>query len=172
MTDIRPRLFRTGVVSAVLLCFVFSLCGCEAFARKFTRKKKKQDKPAEAMVLAPEVYADRQVTNQDSYRKHYTFWSSWQDELIDNISDSSPSIRKQLDSAQEAINNLEEMKKLLQPEKQSLADIYISSMAVLKSALEQDLYANNIWANRREAEDLKRQISRSLQYRHVKDFIR
>jgi hypothetical protein len=42
----------------------------------------------------------------------------------------------------------------------------------LKSSIAQDLYANNVWSNRSEAEQLKRQISRSLQYRQVKDFIR
>lgn len=172
MTDFKPRLFRTGVASAVLLCFVFSLCGCEAFARKFTRKQKKKEQPVEAMVFLPEVYPDSQASIQDSYRKYFTFWSSWHDELIDSLSEASPSIRRQTDNIQEAINNLEEMKKLLQADKQSMVDPYLSSMAALKVALAQDLYSNNIWSNRGEAEELKRKISRSLQYRQVKDLLR
>ena len=171
MKDFKPRLFRTGVVSAVLICVMFSLCGCEAFARKFTRKQKKQDKPVESMVLSPEVYPESQASIQDSYRQYFTFWSTWHDELIDNLSETSPSIRRQIDSIQEAINNLEE-KKLLKADKQSMVDPYLSSMIALKSSIAQDLYANNIWSNRSEAEQLKRQISRSLQYRQVKDIIR
>jgi hypothetical protein len=172
MTFFNQRLFRACVVSAVLLCVALSMCGCEAFARKFTRKQKKKEQPVESMVLSPEVYPDSQASKQDSYRQYFTFWSSWHDELIDNLSETSPSVRRQMDSVQEAINSLEEMKKLLQADRQTLVDPYLSSMAALKSAISQDLYANNIWSNRSEAEKLKRQISRALQYSQVKDFIK
>ncbi|MFA5150687.1 MAG: hypothetical protein WC433_07270, partial [Candidatus Omnitrophota bacterium] len=60
---------------------LFTLCGCEAFVRKFTRKSKKDKVPVE-MVLAPEEWKGPQMTKEEQYRQYFVFWQSWQDELI------------------------------------------------------------------------------------------
>ncbi|MCX5709584.1 MAG: hypothetical protein NT088_02500 [Candidatus Omnitrophica bacterium] len=50
----------------VILLLVIDLAGCEAFVRKFTRKKKDQG-PAEELVIVPEEYKDTRTT-ETKYR--------------------------------------------------------------------------------------------------------
>jgi hypothetical protein len=172
MKYLNARLLRLMFAYMVIVCVALSACGCESFTRKFTRKQKKQDKPQESMVLAPEVYPDSQANKEDAYRQYFTYWSSWHDELLDSLADSSWSMRKLLDSIQEAYNNLAEMAKMLSEDKKIAAEGFLASMNVLKADIERDLYGNNVWSIRKQAESLKRQINRDLQYRQVKDFLR
>ena len=165
----RPRLMRAIPACATILCVLLFLCGCEAFARKFTRKQKKEDKPQEIMVLNPQAYPDAKADKEDEYRQYFMFWKSWHEELIDNLSDESPSMRRQLDSVKEAINNLSEMQKLLSGDKRALAGGYLDSMNSLKADIAKDLYYSNAWSLRRQAEDLKNKIGRELQYKQVED---
>jgi hypothetical protein len=148
------------------------MCGCAGLAKKFVRKQKKQEKPQAEMVLDPEVYSDSQANKEDAYRQYFTFWSSWHDELIDTLADQSPNIRRQLDNIQEAINNLSEMHRLLTGDKQTEAASYLVAMNSLKAEILQDIYGNNMWSTRKQAESLKRQINRALQYKQVKDTLK
>ena len=169
MINLRPQLMREIPACAIILCMALSLCGCEAFARKFTRKQKKEDKPQEMMVLKPQAYPDTKVDSKDAYQQYFMFWKSWHEELIDNLSDEPPSMRRQLDSVKEAVNNLSEMQKLLSGDKYARAGEYLVSMNSLKSDIAKDLYYSNTWSLRRQAEDLKNRIERDLQYKQVKD---
>ncbi|MFA5100077.1 MAG: hypothetical protein WC547_04240, partial [Candidatus Omnitrophota bacterium] len=121
-----------------------------------------------SMVLSPEAYPDSRANKEDSYRNYLMLWSGWQDELIDNLSDQSASQRRELDSIQEAINNLAEMRELLVPEKQIVADGYLESLKALKSAISKDIYGNNRQSAFNKAQDLKRQIYGALRYKNVK----
>ncbi|MCU0651232.1 MAG: hypothetical protein MUC52_03255 [Candidatus Omnitrophica bacterium] len=171
MKAFRHQFVKTAVAPVIFLCVVVSLCGCEAFARKFTRKPKKKEQPVQNMVLSPEAYDRSGVSKSDAYRQYYTYWSSWHDELIDSLSDFSPSMRRQLDCVKEAVNNLAEMKNLLPEDKKSLVDQYLRDMAQLKADISQDLYSNNSDSNLVRAERIKRDIMRSLQYNNVKDLL-
>ena len=172
MIDLKLRMQRAIPACAIFLCVTLIFCGCESFARKFTRKQNKQDSPREEMVLTPDVYSDKYANKEDAYRQYFMFWSSWQDELIDSLSDQSPNIRRQLDSIQEAINNLSQMHDLLSADHQAKADSYLVAMNLLKMEISKDIYGNNIWSNCKQAESLKRQINRDLQYKQVKEYLK
>ena len=85
-----------------------NLLGCEAFTRKFTRKSKKPDATVE-MVLTPEEYKGPEMSKEELYRQYYLYWSSWQEELINALTQKS-SLKKKIDCAQEAAKNLMNMK--------------------------------------------------------------
>jgi hypothetical protein len=169
MKFLKRRARRTIMV---LLCVVLPVCGCGSLAQKFVRKPKKQEKPVQALVLSPEVYPDSQANKEDAYRHYLALWGGWQDELIDSLSERSMSHRRELDSAQEAIDNLAEMQKLIAAEKQFIAGGYLESLKALRTAIAKDIYGVNRPAACKQAEALKRQIYGALQYKQVKDFLR
>src|SRR3990167_4305344 len=94
---------------------IIDLLGCDAFVRKFTRKRKKEDLPQEEMVLAPEEWKGPQMTKEQMYRQYFMFWKSWQDELVESLLQKR-SQKKQIDCSLEAIKNLLSLRALLNTE--------------------------------------------------------
>jgi len=160
-----------NIVLFAVCCLVFSsLFGCEAFVKKFTRKPKKE-KPAEEMILVPEEYPVLFENKEQAYRQYFLYWKSWQDELINALL-ACLSQKKQLTCIDYAIKNLEEVKKLLDEEKRSQLDSYITESVKLRNDIDKDTYANNTNMNRVTAERIKRKILRDFSYSKVKDYVR
>ncbi len=162
---------RTLILLGCLLVFVFAAAGCESLARKFVRKPKLDDKKADEVIFAPEEYKSESVANQDLYRQYFLYWQSWQDELIDSL-EKSGNRKKQVDSLNEAVKNLEDIKLLINPESAARLDFCINRLQLLRAAIVKDIYANNVAENRRQAEWIKRDISRDFSYNKIKDSIR
>ena len=77
-----------------LICFlVFNLVGCESFTRKFTRKSKKPDQAVE-MVLVPQEYKGPNMTKEELYRQYFLYWKSWQEELINALTQKTSQKKK------------------------------------------------------------------------------
>jgi len=149
---------------------VLNLAGCDAFTRKFTRKSKKTDQTVE-MVLAPEEYKGPNMTKEELYRQYFTFWKSWQDELINALTQNA-SLKKKVDCAQEAIKNLINMRALLIEAAQKNLDVYIARSRDLISDMQRDIYGvDNNW-NTRAAERIKSDIQRGFIYPKVKNYLR
>ena len=155
-----------------LLLFTFyfllsTLCGCEAFTRKFTRKSKK-DKAPEEMVLAPEEWKGPQMTKEEKYRQYFIFWQSWHDELINAITQNA-SQKKKLDCSQQALKNLAGMHSLLNETKQKQMDIYLRQMVDLQNGIKSDIYgaANNFY--RQSSEKLRMNILQYFSYSDIKN---
>ncbi|MFA4989676.1 MAG: hypothetical protein WC576_02775 [Candidatus Omnitrophota bacterium] len=146
---------------------LFTLCGCEAFVRKFTRKSKKDKAPLE-MVLEPEEWKGPQMTKEERYRQYFVFWQSWQDELINALTQNAPQ-KKKLDCVQQAMKNLLGLRSLLNESKQKQLDIYLKQTAELREDIKSDIYgtANNFY--RQNSEKLKMNISRYFTYSDVKN---
>jgi len=156
----------------VLIVFLLVICltGCEAFVRKFTRKSNKEVTPEE-MVLAPEEYKGPNMTKEQLYRQYLLYWKSWQDELINALMvypGSSPSLKKQVDCANEAVKNLDMMKAYLNADKQKALDNYINQLKELKDAVAKDSNGISVAYNRRIAEQLRRNILRDFSFNKIK----
>lgn len=166
------RLISTRLVRWVV-CFslMFTLFGCEAFVRKFTRKPKKENLPQEEMVLAPEEYKAPQLSKEEQYRQYFLFWRAWSDELITSLSKGA-NHKKQIDCSEEAIKNLVDIRVLLTDEKQKKIDPYINKFALLKDAITQDIYGNSIDANRQAAEHIKSNFLKDFSYNKIKGYLR
>jgi hypothetical protein len=153
----------------LILFLIGNLIGCDAFVRKFTRKHKREARKEE-MVLAPEEYKPPQLTKEEVYRHYFLFWKSWHDELINSLAVGA-NHKKQIDCAEEALKNLDLLRVTLQEKKQKRLDIYINQLKGLKESIAQDLYGNNISANRLTAERIKRGILRDFSYDKIKNYL-
>ncbi|MCX5702408.1 MAG: hypothetical protein NTW64_05510 [Candidatus Omnitrophica bacterium] len=157
-----------SLVLVCIFCFlIINLLGCDAFARKFTRKSKEDDLPKEQMVLVPEEYKSN-LTKEEEYRQSLLYWKSWQDELISSLS-TGANHKKQIDCVSEAIKNLMNLRVLLNTEMQKKLDGYIIQLENLKESISKDVYGNSIVNNRMTAERIKRNILRDFPYNKMKD---
>jgi hypothetical protein len=138
--------------------------------RKFTRKPKKEDLPQEEMLLAPEEYKGPQMSREELYRQYFLFWKSWQDEIINSLYGKA-SHKRQVDCAEEAIKNLNNLKGLLNEERQKKLDIYLGQLEELKDLITEDVYSNNASFYIQKAERIKRDVLRDFSYNKIKDYL-
>lgn len=160
-------------LQGVRLCFVlavyfliFNLIGCDAFVRKFTRKPKKSDEPME-LVLYPEEYKGPGLSKEALYRQSFLFWKSWMDELIECLNPRG-NYKRQVKSAEEAIKNVLDMRKMLNDEGKKKIDVYLKKLAELKESIAGDMYNSRTSFNRNDTERLRRDMLRDLGYPKVK----
>jgi hypothetical protein len=156
----KPAIFILGLILLV------NLTGCEAFVRKFTRKSKKEKAPEE-MVLAPEEWKGPRMTKEQMYRQYYLFWQSWQDELINALSQNA-SLKKKNDCVEQAIKNILGMRTMLDETEQKQLDVYLKQITDLKSAIKSDIYGASNNSNRQDAERVRRNILQRYSYSDIK----
>ena len=152
-----------------LFCLISSLLGCEAFTRKFTRKRKRVK--LEEPVFVPEEYSLADVPVEQRYRQYFLFWKSWQDELITALASSS-SYKKRKDCIKQAIDNLKELRTFLFEEKQKELDVYLERLRRLENEISKDIYGKKLTLHKDRAESLKRNISRYFSYPKAKNYLR
>jgi hypothetical protein len=162
--------FQVLILILGVSALICSLCGCEAFVRKFTRKPKGEE-PKPEMVLIPEEYPTLFANTEEAYRTYFLYWQSWQDELINALLNGM-SQKKQLSCVDEAIKNLMQIKTLLLEEKQKELEAYIVKLTDLRSNIQDDPYSSNAVRNRSTAEILKRNILRDFSYSKVKGSVK
>ncbi|MCU0651867.1 MAG: hypothetical protein MUC39_02875 [Candidatus Omnitrophica bacterium] len=154
----------------ILVCslwfLVFSLTGCDAFVRKFTRKSKKDKLPQEELVLVPQEYKSN-MSKEEQYRQYFLYWESWQEELTEALLHST-NRKKPLGCANEALKNLDQMKSMLGGEQKKRLESYFTQLRELKDSIQEDTYGtNNSWY-RSKAEEIQRSVSRDFSYLKIK----
>ena len=152
--------------STLILFLIFSLVGCEAFVRKFTRKPKGEPKKEE-LVLVPEEYQAPQRTNEQIYREYFMFWKSWHDELI-NAFVGNLSQKKQLDCLNEEVKNLKQLKPLLKEEKQRKLDEYLRQLDDLAQEIKKGRFGKTMDMQRMTAERIRRNIIKDFSFPKIK----
>jgi hypothetical protein len=158
------------IIVSLSCILLVNLAGCESFARKFTRKSKKADQAIE-MVLTPEEYKGPNMTKEEIYRQYFLFWKSWQDELINALTQRS-SLKKKIDCAREALKNLVNVRGLLVAPAQKNLDVYIAKSRDLISDMQSDIYGSNDNRNIQTAERLKSDIQRGFIYPKIRNYLR
>jgi hypothetical protein len=159
---------KEPIMLACALFLIFGTLGCESLGRKFVRKPKADDKKNEEVVFAPEEYKTEGVSHEDLYRQFFLYWKSWHDEVIDSL-EKNGNRKRQVDSLNEAIKNLWDMKSYLKTEAAAKLEVSINQMIALRYAVTKDDYGNNVLANRRQAERLKRDILRDFSFNKIKN---
>ena len=151
------------------VCIVIpAIIGCDAFARKFTRKPKQEVLVQEEMVIVPEEYNTANISKEELYREYFLFWKSWHEELIESLMQKK-SQKKQIDCAQEGLKNLDNLKGLLNQDAKNKLDIYIRRLQDLEEAISKDLYSSNALSYAHDAERLKVDILQKFSYDKIKD---
>jgi len=159
-----------------LLCVLLSafllldLVGCESFVRKFTRKSKKPDQAVE-MVLTPEEYKGPNMSKEELYRQYFLYWKSWQDELINALTQKA-SLKKKLDCAGEALKNLVNMKMQMVPQAQKNFDPFIAKLSDLLVAMKSDVYGSDDAVNLQAAERIKSNIQQAFIYPKIRNYLK
>lgn len=151
-------------------CLLFTLTGCDAFVRKFTRKPKTQEFPEAEMILAPEEYQGMALSPKQQYQQDFLFWKTWQDELIVSLQEKR-SQKKQMDCLQQAIRNLENLRPLLREELREVLERYIEQEKGLLDSIRRDVYGRDTSGNMSSAERIKRNILRDFAYGKIKAHI-
>lgn len=158
----------TKKIFAFILIFFFvaSLTGCEAFRKKFTRKKK-------APVKMPRIYQTKiyeKKPTPELYNKHYAFWVSWQSELIRVLGENH---KKDVRCIEEIVGNLRDMQNILVEEKANQLEPHIEKLAKVKDVIfnEELTQANKDYVKRTlERED--RFIKKEFSYKKVKNYLK
>ncbi len=146
---------------------IINLAGCEAFARKFTRKSKK-DKGAVEMVLAPEEWTGPKMTKEERYRQYHLFWKSWHEELYNALQQNS-TMKKKVDCCGQIIKNLNGMRLLLNESKQKQLDVYIKQMIDLASEIKSDIYGASANSYCLRLDKLRMHMQESFSYDDIKN---
>ena len=158
------------ILSILLFCFLLlDLLGCEAFTRKFTRKSNKSNATVE-MVLTPEEYKGPNMTKEEIYRQYYLYWNSWQEELINALT-QKVSLKKKIDCAQEALKNLVNMRMMLVADEQKNFDLEIAKLNDLLVYIKSDVYGTNDSRNLQVAERIKSSIHKGFIYPKVRNYL-
>lgn len=152
------------------LCLIFSLTGCEAFARKFKRKSKKEALQQEEMVLQPIEYPISQIDKEELYRRYFLYLKSWQDELVESFN-GNINRKKQSECIIQLVRNLNELKQLLKKEKQDIAAVFIKKFQNLQDSLDKDLFNFNTAKIKSQVERLKKDINAELSVAKIKELL-
>jgi len=157
----------------ILLLIAYSLqltalCGCEAFRKKFVRKpKKKQIR----VVVIPQEYTPEHSAQQ-VYKKYFLFWRASHDELINSLDAQDANRKKRISSAKKIIENLQQMRELLIPEKQSRLNAFILEQeTVLRELHRYNLSPGQKLRIKSTLNKQRRQIEKVFDYKHIQEYL-
>lgn len=160
------RVWRVNAIGYTLCCIlVFSSLGCDAFVRKFTRKKKKKDLAPEELVIAPEEYKGPQMSREELYREDLFLWRAWHDELLTSLSGSNH--KKMVYCGDKTVESLVVLSDLLQGEKQSELIMQIDKLRGIWSEIARDKYGLQRSQHLRALERMKRDILQDFSYKKI-----
>jgi len=134
--------------------------------RKFTRKKKVEEKPAPVITMY-DYKKDLRV--EELYKKRFLFWKSWHGELIDRLDET---YKKRIDCYDQALMNLQEMKNYLAPAKAAELELFAEKM----KALDPDIRKKRLTEletreMKSSLEKMKRRIDNEFSYSNVENFL-
>jgi len=153
---------------AVALIFVLNLFGCATLKKKFVRPPKKGKKTTP--ILVTQDYKGI-YTNEVLYNNHFVYWKGWTDQLTESLL-FDLSNKRQIQSANLAIDDIKRMQDLLKSPKKEALSLYIKFYEdILKKLKSGRPNRNEAVRMGNELERQKRNIIRKFETRKVKEFI-
>jgi len=158
-------MIRKILVIILIILIGLEVTGCGPLKKKFTRKKKKG--------TPPPVYYELEKYSKESnavlYKRHYIYWKTWQEELINKMGDK---YKKDIRYADGIISNLRDMRRLLVKEKGDELAVFIDEMKKIKEKLnDRSLRGANKIRIKSTLEKRYRKIKREFSYTKVEDYI-
>jgi hypothetical protein len=155
---------------AVTLAFSLLLVGgCEAFARKFTRKPKKGISAVE-MVFSPEQYENDRPSSLAAAQQAYVFWKSWHAEMILAL-ENGAGYKRRLHCAREALLSLRQFAAQCRSDFEDALQQAVHDLDALMTLVEKDRSGlkNDVYAAR--ALRLKDRIEQQFRYSRIEEYI-
>lgn len=157
------------VVFICLLSISLASSGCEPLRKKFTRQKKKDQGASEIVpILEPIDYPDKVHSPLEDYKQRYSLWQVWYREFLNSLDESS-SVKQKLYQLDQLIAQLQEMQKLLIPEKNSKLAVLIVQFQSLKEGVQEPGPFKNTTNIKLKTELLGKQIRGEYRFSKVKD---
>ena len=158
-----------SVLICALIFFSLTLTGCEAFRKKFVRKPKKE-KEIKVVIHTHEYESLYSV--EQSYKKYFLFWRASHEELVNSLNAGNGNRKKRVFAAEKVLENLQQMRKLLLPEKQAGLDRFILEQKALAGELDKyKLKRARMSRVKAILEKQRRQIQREFSYKHTKEYL-
>ena len=156
---------RRKTALVLLVFFAMGLSGCETLPKKFIRKKKEPAYKPSAVYLDEGRY-EKQFSNEYYYKTHFTFWRTWHDDMLDNLTGNAKKLQR---TAQEAYSHLEQMRNYLKPAKQAQLTPLVDEMAGYRKKIEQSAFSRSeATSMRTDLQRLGRLVSNDFYYDKVK----
>ncbi|TAN60654.1 hypothetical protein EPN16_04850 [bacterium] len=154
-----------------IICFIFSITGCQSFARKFIRKPKGEPKKEEP-IFQPQEYPERPQDIGQLYKDYFLFWESWADEMISYLSKDA-NFKKQKECAEQALDNLIKMQSLLSETKANSLGPLVSELAGVKEEIfSGSLNSSSFSVLRNKVERIKSRVRREFIYKKIQNDFR
>ncbi len=171
MKKLRFWLIGKFLVIALVSFSFLSICGCEAFKKKFIRKHKEEEKE-EDVIFEPVEYPSQQYSNDELYQNHFLLWKSWKQELSDSLQ-AGVNFKKQVQNSREMLVNLEAMKLLLQEDRQKGLGVIIQNATKINDKIiSGSLNSSDYYILKSNLETLEKNVREGYAYKKVKDFIK
>ncbi|HOW34828.1 MAG TPA: hypothetical protein PL155_00225 [Candidatus Omnitrophota bacterium] len=164
------KLYFTVLISFTLIVSI-ALGGCEPLRKKFTRKKKEsvQDN-MEVPVLEPIEYPKKIYTIPETYKLHFSIWRGWYEDLLAGFSEND-SRKRQNYLLGQAIVQMEEMEKLLIPEKQAELRKDIATLKKIQAEISSPVMPRSMTSVAMELESVDRRMRNKFSFSKIKDSI-
>lgn len=154
-------------IGFVLLLVFLSSVGCATVQKKFTRKKKEPAHKPAAVYIEQEGSYQKKYSNEYYYKTHFTFWTSWHEELLGDLDGNQKKMQR---SSEEAWNHLVEMSKYLKPEKRAeLAPLKVDFEKIYQKIKKGNFRPSDKPLLRTELERIGRIIASNFYYNKIKD---
>lgn len=128
------KLLLKYVTACLVLMFILQASACESLRKKFTRRRKTQESN-EVMIVSPRDYGAHPSPNSVMYRQYFTYWKSWNQELVAAFSDRA-SDKKVLDCINQAIINIRKMSTYLTEDKAAALSVHIQQTQTLQQRIQ------------------------------------
>ncbi len=155
-----------------LICSVFLSSGCETLRKKFTRKKKAVQS-TEPMVIVPRDYSAHPFPSDVLYKQYFSYWKSWNQELIESIAGSA-TYKKILECSEQTVTNLLKMESYLKEEQATALHVYVQKAQDLKGRIEhaRNLPSSQMNMLKYDAERILSNVNRKFDATKMKEFFK
>jgi len=119
---------KRSIAFMLVFFMLAAMTGCEPLKKKFTRKPK-------TPVKMPRIYQVKKYEKKPTpqlYQKHYSYWVTWQSELIKVLGQNH---KKDVMCIEQIISNLKDMQNILVKEKGDVLAPHIANMDRVKDVI-------------------------------------
>ena len=141
---VKCNAFKAYGLMVCLIAASFAMAGCEPLRKKFTRQKKANAQVDNGFspVLEPEEYPTPAKNPEMSYQQHYSLVKVWYKDLWTAL-DERGSDKQQKYLLKQIHSHIDEMRKLVVPEKQAKLDELAGLLSYYNSALGESAHLRN-----------------------------